>query len=275
MQSGALEIGSRLSLDAAEPMIVDAFASQRRRLLETARSLTDDEWTRPTRCSEWNAHELVLHVAGATDACRMTLTGQHSVFGGSFDPNTSPKAFVALLAGQSVATTLDQLDHSTSGAREAIDAERKRVPAKQVTAVWGEEVDWRLFVTHFFWDAWMHERDLFVPLGRQPDTSDAEARLAVAYGLHTAAIVVGLFGIPFDTRLSLTGRGEGTYRIVVDGVDVRIAVTPIDRVGDPDHGDATAVTDAIAGRGPALASVLDAPAEVVEPLSAVGDFLRG
>jgi hypothetical protein len=45
--------------------------------------------------------------------------------------------------------------------------------------------------------------------------------------------------------------------------------------GERPAGDALAVTDAIAGRPPPLASVLDAPADVVDTLARLGAFLNG
>jgi uncharacterized protein (TIGR03083 family) len=275
MQTGMFELGSRLDLEAVEPLIVDTFVAQRRRLLETAHALTADEWTGSTRCTEWDARQLVVHVLGATDACRTTLTGERSVFGGNFDPNASPNQFVESRATEPVATTLEQLDTSISTTCAAIEAQRAQTPTPQVTAVWGQEVDWRLFVTHMFWDGWIHERDLLLPLGREPEASDAEARLAAAYGFHTAAIMIGLLGIPLDATLRLEGTGSGTYRVIVDGVDVTVSVSPLEPADGPGNGIGTSVTDALAGRGAELGTVLDASAEVVDALSQVGAFLRG
>jgi uncharacterized protein (TIGR03083 family) len=274
VQHRVLEIGSELDLEAAEPVVVDAFATQRRRLLDTARDLNEAEWTHATRCTEWDARELVVHVLGATEACCTTLTGEHSVFGAGFDPNASPSRFVELRAAQAVAETLEQLDTATNATTAAMEALRDRMPTPQMTAVWGQEVDWRLFVTHMFWDAWLHERDLLLPLGRAPEASDAETRLAAAYGLHTAAIMIGLFGRPLDVTLRLAGTGSGTYRVWVDGLEVRVSVNREASAG-PSNGIAVAVTDALAGRGAELATVLDAAPEVVDALSQVGAFLRG
>jgi uncharacterized protein (TIGR03083 family) len=273
-----LEIGSRLGLDAAELWILDAFVAQRRRMLERARALRDDEWTRPTRCSEWDVRELVLHVVGATDACRDTLTGEHPAFAPGFDPNADPNAFVERLADEPVTTILELLDASITTTVGGIDALRTEVPPRQVVSVWNEPIDWRLFVAHFFFDGWIHERDLLLPLGREPQVVGVEARLAAAYSFHIAAIVAGGFGIPLDTALQLGGIGGATFRIVANGLDVVISVEPCDALDSdagPSQGDVVAVTEAIAGRGPELVSVLDAPPDVVDALSGVGAFLRG
>jgi uncharacterized protein (TIGR03083 family) len=272
----AFELGSQLDLTATEALVVESFGGQRRRLHATATELTEAEWASATRCSAWDSRQLLLHVVGATGACRTTLTGAHSVFGGGFDPNAGPSVFVDSRADQPVASILDDLAREIDGAAVAITALQGEVPVPTRTAVWGAEVDWRLFVAHMFWDAWMHERDLLVPLGIQPATTDAETRLAAAYGLHTAGIMIGLLGTPLDATLRLDGVGGGTYRVEVDGLNVVISVDPRLPLDDePSQGDAIDVIDALAGRGVELTDVLDADADIVDALAQVGDFLRG
>jgi uncharacterized protein (TIGR03083 family) len=270
--AGVFTIGSMLEHDAIEDRVVDAFVGQRVRTLAAARALDADEWTGPSRCSAWTAHQLLLHVLGATAACRTTLTGERDVFAGGFDPNSGPASFVDARTGEPVATTLDDLEREIARTADAIELLRGSEPAPTRTAVWGAQVDWRLFLTHMFWDGWLHERDLLLPLGRPAPTSPAEAELAAAYGLHSAGILNGLTGNPVDITVQLGGTGAGTYRVVADGGDARVTVDA--SVNEDPIGDAPAVTDAIAGRGPALVEVLDAPPDVVEPLSRLAGFLN-
>lgn len=268
-------LGSRLDLTAADAWVVEAFASQRLRLLDVLADLDDADWDAPTRCSEWNVRQLVLHVVGATDACRSTLAGTRAVFGAAFDPNSSPNEFIDRHAETDIATVRGMLEASVATAIEAIEAQRQVEPPLRCASIWGEQIDWRLFVAHFFYDGWIHERDLLLPLGRIPVTSDAEACLAATYGLHIAGIVAGMFAVPVDTVLRLGGTGGGTYRVSVDGFDVVISVAPIAPGDPPVNGDAIAVTDAISGRTPDLAAFLDADPAVVDALAGVGAFLRG
>ena len=274
MPERGFEIGSRLQLDAAEPLIVDAFAAQRLRLLEVARTLDDDEWSRPSRCSAWNAHELLIHVTGATQACRRTLVGEAQVFEGGFDPNSGPNEFVDLHAAEPIEQSLADLESEIDATLAAIETQRAHGRPLTVTAVWGDPVDWRLFVTHMFFDGWVHERDLLLPLGRPVAASIDCDRLGTAYTLHTGGIVAGLFGIALDTTLAFDGPGTGTYRLQVDGRDVRVTVDP-STANRVIAGDAVTVTDSMLGREPDLATVLDAPAHVIDALSGVGTFLRG
>jgi uncharacterized protein (TIGR03083 family) len=261
-----------LGHDEAEAQIVAAYRGQHERVLATARSLDAAEWARPSRCSAWTAHQLLIHLLGATGACRTTLTGERDVFAGGFDPNSGPATFVERRAGEPVAVTLDDLEAESAATAEAIDALRGASPTPTRTAVWGAPVDWRLFLAHMFWDSWMHERDLLIPLGRPVTTTESEAQLAAAYGLHSAGIMNGLTGNPIDVTLQLGGTGAGTYTVTADGGDVRVTVVA-PATGAAPLGDALLDRDAIAGRLPALVEVLDAPAAVVEPLARLASFL--
>lgn len=268
------DLGARLDQAAIEATVVGAFLGQRRRLLHAAISLTGDEWSRASRCAAWNARELVVHVLGATQATRTTLTGERAVFAGGFDPNSGPNAFVEARAGDPTTATLDELEAEIAQTAAAIEEVSSASPSLRVTAVWGEEVDWRLFVTHMFWDAWMHERDLLLPLGRPVDSRGPEARLAVAYGLHSAGIMIGMLGGTYDETLALDGSARASYRVrAAGGTDVRISVREL-AAGAATAGDAELVGDAIAGRGPVLTDVLDVPAEVAAPLMQLATFLN-
>jgi uncharacterized protein (TIGR03083 family) len=267
-------IGTRQDLDAVETGVISLFLAQRRRLLETARTFTDDEWASPTRCSEWDAHQLVIHVDGATDGCRMTLTGEYAVFDGGFSPNEGPKQFVDMRAAEPIPKTLEQFDSAITRAQTVLEAQRGLDPPPTVTALWGAPIDWRLFVMHFFFDGWIHERDLLLPMGRKPAVVDAEVRLAAAYSLHLAAVVSGLMGVPLDATLRLDGPGAATFGITANRDDVLITVAPFDDAAGPGHGDVAAVTDALTGRIADLGAALDAPPDVVDALSCMGAFLR-
>ncbi len=274
MRGRAFDLGSRVDLDGVESIVIDAFVGQRERLVTVARGLTSDQWSGPTRCSEWDARELLLHVVGATDSCRETLTGERPVFGGPFDPNATPSEFVDRHAGVAPSTAVELLEASLATTVAAIELRRGRSPVLQVPSIWGEPIDWRLFVAHMFFDGWMHERDLLLPLAYEPLVVGSEARLAAAYSLHIAAIVAGGFGVPLDATLHLGGAADASYRVTANGFDVLVAVRPLDTT-DSVSGDAVLVTDAISGRGPALPATLDAPTDVLDALSGVGAFLRG
>ena len=140
-------------------------------------------------------------------------------------------------------------------------------------AVWGAPVDWRLLATHGFWDGWLHERDVVLPLGRTQATGDEEARLAVAYGLLLAGVMATFMQLPLDTELRLDGIGGGTFALRVDGGDAIVRAVPTRAAGAQSHGSAVVVADALSGRGAEVGDVLDVDAELVARLSHLRAFL--
>ena len=143
----------------------------------------------------------------------------------------------------------------------------------RVAAVWGTPVDWRLLATHGFWDGWLHERDVVLPLGRTQSTGDPEARLAVAYGLLIAGVMAAFMELPVDTELRLDGVGGGTFSLRVEGGESLVHASPGATAGAPSQGEAVVVADALSGRGAEVGDVLDADADLVATLSHLRAFL--
>jgi hypothetical protein len=193
------------------------------------------------------------------------------VFTPDFDPRRSPNAFVEQHASQARPDTVEALRRAIADADDAIAGARVARPPRRVRAIWGEDVDWRLFALHIFWDSWLHERDLLLPRGIRPPEDDDEVRLAAVYGLTTVAIMAGTFGEDVDLRLHLGGTGAGTFTVRGVGLDVTVDVGPL--AAEP-RGDTAAVADALSGRG-RVADALDARPATIALLGAVGSFLAG
>lgn len=242
----AFEIGTAISARPIQTLVVDALRSQRMRLLETMRAATERDWRSHSRCPLWNAQQVVLHICGANKAVREELAGERQVVEENFDPRTSPNRYVEMHASEAVADTLERLESSSDALLAVVDQRLVAERDDQVFAVWGNLVDWRLLVTHIFWDAWLHERDILLPLGQTHATPEGEARLAIAYGVLMAGVLPGFMGIPIDAELRLGGSGEGTFHLRVDGAaDVRVRV----EAPTPDRrewqGNALVVADAL------------------------------
>ena len=236
-----------------------------RRLLDTARSLDPHAWARAVAVHRRGRRTSCCSTCSARPAaCRTTLTGERSVFGGGVRSRTPGRRRSSTSAPANPSTG----PSTTSTGRDRRDRRRIAATARHdrrsptCTAVWGAEVDWRLFVAHMFWDGWMHERDLLLPLGRPAPTVEARGaargRVRPAQrGDHERAAratrstsTLALGGHRRGRRTaSCRRRARRPRHGRTDGCD-RVDVV----------GDAPAVTDAIAGRPPALADVLDAPA---------------
>ena len=269
--AGTIELGTGIGLRAAQPAIVHALRAQRTRLHDELRVVRDGDWRSPTRCSDWNVQEVVLHVCGAADAFRTVFTGERAVVEEDFDPRTSPNRFVDRHSSEPPVETLHRLAASNDALFGVVDAMGDR--DDRLPAVWGAPVDWRLLATHAMWDGWLHERDVVLPLGRTQATGDEEARLAVAYGLMIAGVMAAFRQLPLDTELRLDGVGGGTFTLGVEDGEALVRAVPTRTAGVPSHGHAVVVADALSGRGAEIGDVLDVDADLVATLSHLRAFL--
>jgi uncharacterized protein (TIGR03083 family) len=271
--AGELELGTGVGLLPAQPLIVHALRAQRTRLFDTLRGASDDDWRAPSRCSDWNVQEVVLHVCGAANAFRTVLTGERAQVEENFDPRTSPNRFVDQHSDETPVDTLHRFEQNSDALFTVVETMVADGRADRLPAVWGTPVDWRLLATHAFWDGWLHERDVVLPLGRTQATGDDEARLAVAYGLLVTGVMAAFMELPVDTELLLDGVGGGTFTLEVDGGDAVVRAVPTRPAGAPSHGDAVVVADALSGRGPEIGEVLDVEPDLVATLSHLRAFL--
>ena len=91
----------------------------------------------------------------------------------------------------------------------------------------------RVLFGHAFWDSWLHERDIFVPLGRAPRAEPDELLTVTAFCLLFAGLQGGLIddagttgaalSEPVEVRLRFDELPETALRIVYDtGVRVEL-----------------------------------------------------
>ncbi len=187
----------------------------RERLLGALRALTEAEWRAPTRCVAWDVKGVVSHLVtvdeywvfalGAARTERApTMLLEH------FDPATGTDTQVASLCEIPHA---DLLDRFTAGSEAFVGRVESFTPADW-NAI-GESplghLPVRLLFGHAFWDSWLHERDIFVPLGRATPVETDELLAVTCFSLVFAGLQGGLLD---DTRA--TGPGLG------GAVDVRL-----------------------------------------------------
>jgi uncharacterized protein (TIGR03083 family) len=192
MQVGARYEGpSVLRVAGDGPEVGAACVRQRRRLLETLASLSDDDWRVPSRCDGWSAQDVAVHLDGVNRFWHWSiaggLAGTPTRLLENFDPKATPAAMVeaARANNPSPAETLATL------------AESSQALCEQVTALDGEQ--WAMLaecpaghlpmvavVHHALWDCWVHERDIALPLGltvaEEPDELMACLRYVAGLG---------------------------------------------------------------------------------------------
>jgi uncharacterized protein (TIGR03083 family) len=231
----------RIDLDPAAVLI--AFAGHRRRFAAEVAGLDADALAAPSRCTEWSNADNLRHLIDVDGWMRALWSGKPPPFT-SFDPNTTPHEFV--VAARSTPDEAIRDRYIASSEEMAIDLEAT-TPER-----WGQPsisplgfVPWWLSALHIFWDSWLHERDVFLPMGITPPVVRDELVPVFTYAVALAGRMLG-----DDADVDVGGvrlvasKASPVDAAILPGASV--IVTPVDPTPDP------ASVDAMAGRGDAV-----------------------
>ena len=242
-----------------------ANSSQRGRLLETVRSLDDEQWHTQSRCAGWSVQDVVRHLVQMSDLMLEGIAAAHrgekfTPFK-TFDPKSTPTQLVRAAGEEEPATTAAAFERTTASLAQTLD-ELGDDDSLLLVSPAGRQ-PWPRSILQALFDSAVHERDITEPLGLTVDADVDEVGAIAAYQVLLASRVACAFGMSFAGELVLTGAPVLT--VLVDGPTV--SVTRTSGTGAPVCiGDATTVLDAMTGRGD-LAEALDAPVEVVNGLA--------
>jgi uncharacterized protein (TIGR03083 family) len=245
--------GAPMVVPSTAAEVTGAWVGHRERLRGWLRSLPDDAWTRPTRCTGWTTTGLVEHLISGSQFLGYTLhqarKGEATRLLASFDPQETPRVTAEMFAGLAPSDLLDALDETDRRvAREfaafsdgdwlaPAEAPPGRVPA-------------RMSVNHFLFDSWVHERDLKLPVGEVPPTDAEEAAAVISY----VAAIAGAARFDDDER----ERRPFSFDIIPTDADLCLHVER-DAV-------ATAVT---------IAPAPSEPARLAGPVGEIVDYATG
>jgi uncharacterized protein (TIGR03083 family) len=170
----------------------------RRRLSKSLAALTDDQWTTTTRCTEWDARGVVGHLVTVDQYWVFALGNARAGQPPTrvlehFNPSTSTNDMVGPLMELSNAELLERFDAGTEVFVAAIEAFTPGDWASIGESPLGH-IPARYLFGHAFWDSWLHERDVFVPLGLGPPAEADEVRTTTSFALLFAGLQGGLLG---------------------------------------------------------------------------------
>lgn len=205
---------------AFDPVPVDPgvpMLRQRRRLGTVLATLDEAQWDHPSRCADWSVRDVVTHLVtvngfwAASTAAGRAGTPTRMLDG--FDPVTVPALLVEAAPPMSTTDLLAAYDRSVDAmatALEGIDAAGWAQVAESVPG----HVPISSLVLHALWDAWIHERDIALPLGLdvtvEPDEVTGSLRYAVAIG---------------PAYLALCGSDRtGSFAVATSGPEARLVV---------------------------------------------------
>ncbi|MGI9576879.1 MAG: maleylpyruvate isomerase N-terminal domain-containing protein [Microthrixaceae bacterium] len=262
--------GDELDLIAPGPpeAVFEPWTRHRSRFLTALGQLDDDQWRSTTRCEDWDAIGVLWHLITADQFWAASISsgavGNPTAFLADFDPTTTPGAISESARKDSPAETLAamvEVDTAFRTAVDAIDGEQWELPAESPIG----HVPVRLALSHAFWDSWLHERDILVPLGLETEPEPDELWNAAWYSLVAAAAQGGLIGDersvapgpeePFTVRVTLEEFPDRTLEL---RVDEGVSVTETDEAGTG-IGSALALVEYFTGRAAEPVGTLPGP----------------
>jgi len=168
---------------------------QRRRLAATVAAFDAEQWAAPSRCAGWTNRDVICHLITTNSFWAASITagraGEPTRFLPGFDPVVTPAQLVEAtpfigtteLLAKFVATN-DAIEQALDGVDAAGWEVMAEAPAGHLALA--------AVASHALWDAWVHERDICVPLGvavpEVPDEVMSSLRFVAGLGPAFLAI---------------------------------------------------------------------------------------
>jgi uncharacterized protein (TIGR03083 family) len=231
-----------IDIDAVVGDPYPAFVRQRERLAETLAGLSGREWCAPSRCDGWTVQDVAEHLSGVNrfwaHSLESGLRDRPTRLLASFDPVSVPAAMVDAARGAPTEDTLDRFVVTNQDLADILGSVRGADWSRSAEAPPGH-LAIRAVVAHALWDSWIHERDVLVPLSRQPVIEPDEVAASLVY---VAALGPAI-------RCNAGSTRSGTLAVAAHDPEIRFAVDVgtevIVRAGTPERATATIEGDAV------------------------------
>jgi uncharacterized protein (TIGR03083 family) len=200
---------------------VHPVVAQRRRLADELADLDEAAWRHASRCEGWTAQDVITHLTSTNQfwafSIQAGLNGAPTEFLATFDPVASPAQLVADAGDVPVEQTLASYVETSEAFVSLVES-----LSEDDLDVLAESPPGHLPIArvcdHAVWDAWVHERDIFLPLER-PTPVEADEVLA---GLRYAATLGLAFGV------GQGGSAQGAVAVEATGPDDSFVVSAED-----------------------------------------------
>jgi uncharacterized protein (TIGR03083 family) len=197
-----------VTFDGAPP-VGRPLIRQRLRLLDVLTDLSDEQWAAPSRCEGWRVQDVAAHIITVDGFWHLSiasgLAGTPTKFLVGFDPKATPAAMVDAVREKTPAETLSELRASSTALCDLVDGLSVEAWSALAESPLGH-VSVAAVAHHALWDAWVHERDIVLPLGLTPPEEDDEvlACLRQAAAINAAFAVMTHLATPTTVVLETT-----------------------------------------------------------------------
>jgi uncharacterized protein (TIGR03083 family) len=236
------------SIEAGAPLV-----RQRDRLAGLLGELTDDEWARPSRCAGWTVQDVVTHLITVNQFWTLSITSGLDAaptrYLDGFDPVATPAQLVDGARGASPADTLARFVASNQALADTVSPLDEAGWSALAEAPPGL-LSVRAVVLHGLWDAWIHERDIALPLGRTVAREPDEIIGSLAYVAALGPGFMALGGAQRTGVLELRVTDPDAWLVIEVGPSIRVHPGPTETEGAVLTGDAVAWLEALSLRGP-------------------------
>jgi uncharacterized protein (TIGR03083 family) len=243
----AVPQSDQIHVDVDPVATLAAYARHRRRFAAEVAALDQAALGAQSRCSLWTVADVLRHCRDVDEWMQALWSGGMPPFT-SFDPIMTPHEFV--LAGRNI-SDIEARDRYVASAETMAADVGPSGPER-----WGLRsvsplgfVPWWLSALHVFFDSWIHERDVLLPLDVPVPVDESETLPVLVY---TLAVVGTLIGEATDVTVAgvhvVAGSPPATATPVTDGVDA----------------DAAIIIDALLGRGSVEDALAGSDPEIVD-----------
>ncbi|MFN8051399.1 MAG: maleylpyruvate isomerase family mycothiol-dependent enzyme [Acidimicrobiales bacterium] len=217
---------SVLTIDDAPGSPLGPSVSQRRRFEAMLASLTAEQWASATRCEGWTPREVVAHLVSVNQFWVVSINGGRSgaptKWLAGFDPVATPQQLVGGMGGLTADDVLEQFVASNATYLDLIGSLTDDEWGLTAESPAGH-VPVQLLVQHGLWDAWIHERDIALPLGIAPVVDEDEVTSALVFAAAISPVLgLGLGSAePCELAVEATDPDVAFVLSVADSVSIR------------------------------------------------------
>lgn len=207
---------------------------QRRRMADILGALEAEDWTVPSRCNGWSVQDVIAHLIGTNRfwalSIRSALAGAPTRLLAAFDPVATPQLMVEPMRALSPAAVLDEFVETLDDLADAV-GDLDPISWPRLAEAPPGHVALSAVVLHALWDAWVHERDIVLPLGLSPVEEADEVTACLLYAAALGPTLLAAGGSARSGTLAVHADSP-TVRFVVDAGATVVAREPA--AGDAD-----------------------------------------